>query len=467
MITRSQHRLTPCLSYWIGFFLFANLAFWQPGNPNPGSRLAALAAFVEQGNFHIDAYVTGPVAWTNDWAKAPDGHYYSNKAPGPMILGLPFFVLVDRALIQGLPTRAERDARRRQQLPLYNWVLCALLQVIPFAVLSMRHLRRLQHAISPDALGFAALALLFGNTVSLLMNTYFGHAMTAVWTLAALYALERRAFGWLGFAAGWAALSDYTGLPLFVVLVSGALAMKGNRRERIWPLAKGLLLPAVIWSVYHIQCFGRPWRLALQFQSPQFVDAASYPVWGILEWAPNLHHFLTLLFGPSRGILFTQPWLLIILGVRLKRYFQSRESLLEPLEWLSVMGFVALLLLNSAFNGWHGGETIGPRYLSAIFPCLALLAGQCMDQFHPLFRRLLWWGLSASLLFYILVFSSTLYVPVGQRLWPFLINVWIDRITVSSRAWIRPATLFTAFLIGFVYSGYSCRRLSSPQKKKL
>src|ERR1035437_7141665 len=94
--------------YWIALFVICNVLFPQKGNPNPGSRPAAMAAFCDTRTFAIDAYVSTPLSWTNDWALSSNGHYYSNKAPGPMIIGLPLFWLVDAWVIAGASTASER-----------------------------------------------------------------------------------------------------------------------------------------------------------------------------------------------------------------------------------------------------------------------------------------------------------------------------------------------------------------------
>ena len=109
--------------------------------------------------------VAGTAAWTNDWARTSDGHYYSNKAPGPMLLGWPVFALVDAAVTRGIPDASERDLRRRARLPDYNIVLCLILQILPMAGVTAWALRWLSvHHVEPQALHFSALAMLFGQT---------------------------------------------------------------------------------------------------------------------------------------------------------------------------------------------------------------------------------------------------------------------------------------------------------------
>ena len=131
---RQRDRAFPIL-YWVAAFVALNLILPQPGNENPASRLATMAAMTESHTLHIDDYVKGPLRWTNDWCRAPDGHYYSNKAPGPMLIGYPFFWLLDRLVVQPRGSPVDQILTRQNALPLYNGVLSILLQVLPMAVL--------------------------------------------------------------------------------------------------------------------------------------------------------------------------------------------------------------------------------------------------------------------------------------------------------------------------------------------
>lgn len=59
--------------------------FWQPKEyDNTLSRYLLLAAMVDRGTLSIDAYQHLTIDKSN-W----QGHYYSNKAPGASLLGVP------------------------------------------------------------------------------------------------------------------------------------------------------------------------------------------------------------------------------------------------------------------------------------------------------------------------------------------------------------------------------------------
>ena len=96
------------MRHWLLFFLLVNLVCDMPGGPNVGSRYAAICSMGVDQTFHIDRYRD----MTADWVRTPDGHYYSNKAPGPALLALPFFLAADPWMTLGTDTREEADDRR-------------------------------------------------------------------------------------------------------------------------------------------------------------------------------------------------------------------------------------------------------------------------------------------------------------------------------------------------------------------
>ena len=59
-------------------------------------------------------------------------------------------------------------------------------------------------------------------------------------------------------------------------------------------------------------------------------------------------------------------------------------GLRKELAFLAGACILSLLLMNGAFNGWHGGYAILPRYLIPSFPAWCLLAA-----FAPLKKPML------------------------------------------------------------------------------
>ena len=81
-----------------------------------------------------------------------------------------------------------------------------------------------------------------------------------------------------------------------------------------------------------------------------------------------------------------------------------------------------MLIVNSSFNGWHGGYTIGPRYLIPVIPLLTLAMMKMAGSV-----RAVWMALGAiSLLFNFAAAAvdpqppDSLRDPLGQYLLPRL-----------------------------------------------
>lgn len=119
MITKNFLSLAlspPCvflLLPWAVAFLILNLVNTQDGGPNAVSRFLTLRAMSEEGTFRIDKRIGA----TSDWSMTPAGHYYSNKAPGPMLLGFPAFFVIDQ--VPRLWEKGYRDEHGHRHTPGY------------------------------------------------------------------------------------------------------------------------------------------------------------------------------------------------------------------------------------------------------------------------------------------------------------------------------------------------------------
>src|SRR5262249_4965410 len=153
--------------------------------------------------------------------KAPNGHFYSNKAPGAVMLGLPMFALTD-VLARRYDDR-RRDVQGRLPYPRYVQQLIEMLwlQVVPFMMLVLWLVRRVQ-SVGTDgaAFHFFALAAFLGNTAAIYMNCNFGHGVASILFLAGFYAWYERQYLLTGAFVGFSLCCDYGvafALPFVVV----------------------------------------------------------------------------------------------------------------------------------------------------------------------------------------------------------------------------------------------------------
>jgi hypothetical protein len=396
-------------------FLFLSLLVTQRGGTNAMARMAALRAATDGGTLHIDRYTD----WTIDWALSANGHYYQNKAPGSIFLGLPVFAVTD--LLERHTGADQRDAAGRLPEPGYltHIVLVLTVQLLPFSLLVLLVGRELAaRGVSQTAQHVFALAALFGNTASILMNSYFGHGLAAVLFLAAfLFWLQGR-WALSGWCVSWCCLSEYATLFVLPAFVVASLYRERNVRWMA-PVVLASLPAVALWCWYHTVTFGSPFAIASVYSNSEVIYAVPerHNLWGTFSFLPYPDFVISLLFGRTRGILFTQPWVLALVGcvfcVR-----GNRELVSACL--LAVLSLGGMLWVNGGFGGWHAGWTIGPRYLSPTFPALALLAALLWDRMPRYARVAIWAGLAVSLVFRWLLLPFTVVLPIAP-LWP---SVW-------------------------------------------
>jgi hypothetical protein len=405
-------KLNPVLP-WGALFLVLSLMVTQYGGEHAKARWAALRAITENHSLHIDNYKE----WTIDWARAPSGHYYSNKAPGPIFLALPFFAVTEifsRALNQN-----RLDAQGRMPAPGYfpHIVVMLATQLLPFffLVLWIAHWM-IRNRLPPSSVHFFALAAFFGNTAAFYMNSNFGHGVSAVLFLAAFFCwLEKRSL-LLGLFLSWSLLCDYGvafTLPFFLL----ATFLREPRWQPLWRVALGASPGALAWIWYHYAAFGSPFATANQFTNPEQISTLShnsFHLWGEYSPIPSFEIIGKLLFGPSRGLLFTQPWMLVVLLFPFLRI----PSFPRGTALIATGSLCGLLWMNGGFGGWHGGWSMGPRYLSVAFPALALAVALAWDRFPSWGRSLLWAGLAVALVFRVFVYPFPNMAP-DTNLWAY------------------------------------------------
>jgi hypothetical protein len=394
------HRLRIGYAAWLfGIFCyFLPAATW-----NPVSRFDLTRSIVEQGAFHIDAYVDN----TGDRAHRGD-HWYSDKAPLAAFLALPAYQAyhwmesargkAPAYQVFGKPGESPQrvTVNRSFQRALY---VCSLSTAALAGVgvgLALFEILRRRMSIPAALAGSAATVL--ATPIFPYATSFYGHAIAAAFLTAGLALLDSGVAGetqrpgtgrnptparWRAWAAG-ACLAASIGceylsaIPVVVVLLVFALgsvwgspeprarAVQRCGSELILPVALGALAPAVLIGGYHWACFGAPWRTGYSF----VVDAkfAAGHATGLLGIRlPTLEALWGLSFGRLRGLFYVSPFALA-LAVGLCARARARD-----LTALAAAGaFLALLLVNGSYYMWWGGAAAAPRHLVPVLGLLAL-----------------------------------------------------------------------------------------------
>ncbi len=368
--------------------VFGYAYFYNAYNWNHISRFDAIFSFVErdtpdQLSFRIDHFLLSPLMGRNtgDWARNEEqgAHYYSNKAPGIMLLGVPVYALLytGESLLGAVP---ESQSWTR----INTYLLNTILSVVPAAwaaLLFLRLARRNLGLLDREAMALTLL-LFFGTLVFPYATQLWGHVTAAAFLIAALYFLLGDSNGsaaWSGCFVGMAVLSEYSAaIPLLGML--GLLAI-GGQRSRFAAFVIGGLPAFAVHFIYHRALFGSGFALASFYNNPKFLDAEK--VGGIFAGIETEAIF-GLSFSAHHGLFFFSPFLLLIVPSVLlvvapsgpsqrEREVGPRSGPDSQLLFLSLFTIGGFALMNMSFNGWHGGFCLGPRYLIPSVPFYAVL----------------------------------------------------------------------------------------------
>ena len=358
-------------------------------DPNQNSRLNMVFAVVENGTFQIDTYVANTV----DYAKVGE-HYYSDKAPGAALLGIPFYAVLapvlDTPLLSSVTRRLEshdafastlRDngsgvSAQKVRFAIVQVFLSFLISALPTAALAALLFLWLQ-AVTPMVWPRLVVALGYGLATPAFAyaNAFYGHQLSAFLLFAAFYLLARAPTRigvgrslLVGLLLGYAFVTEYP-VALMVVPI-GLYALHGCwQRRQLAPLfwlAAGGLVVAAGWMWYNMTIFGGPLELGYS-RSELWTDQHHTGFMSLTM--PTLDAAWGITFSPFRGLFLLSPWLLLALPGFVMWWQVHR---LRAEWWLALSITAAIFLFNAASSMWWGGFAVGPRYLLPMLPFFAL-----------------------------------------------------------------------------------------------
>jgi len=315
------------------------------------------------------------------------GRLHPNKAPGGALVAVPAY-----ALIHLVERVAGLDPDDWWTMTVNAWLtsvlslgLLSALGSVLFFLLSLDLTRGAVRASLATTLTFS-----FGTMYFAYAGSLYEHNVITVSLLGALWFLSRagKAFhpdpsaggkrGWrdgpavnlalAGACAGYAAITNYVMAVMVVFLGAYALPIVQRRRHLAW-FASGLTLPFLAICAYNFAAFGMPFTTNYSFMNPIFRASrqAAFGIFGL----PDPEALFSLLAAPFRGLFVTSPFLLLgIPGL----VVLHRDPERRPFVWLAVATGSFFLLFVSTMNEWHGGWSVGPRYLAPAIPFLAMPA---------------------------------------------------------------------------------------------
>lgn len=333
-------------------------------SPNELSRWAAVVSLVDRGRLSFDPEVFALLGPRFEDVAEREGRLYPNKAPGAGVAAIPGY-LAARPLV-GPPSRASL----RPALAAMRWSA----STVPVLLLAGFFTAALRAAgAGRGDVPSALLSLLFGTPVLAYGLLLFGHALVALglfgaWALLFLPGRAESAGrdAAAGFLLGLAVLSDYPALAPAAILSLAALPGPRPLRRAL-AIGLGALPPALLFFGYNAAAFGGPFSLPVSFERyGTFRALREHGAWGI-GW-PSPANLLRLLLDPSKGLLVLSPVLLAALAAT-----PAAVRRLGPRAGATLLAVPAsLLVLYSGFPDWHGGFTVGARYVVPAIPFLLL-----------------------------------------------------------------------------------------------
>ena len=346
--------------------------FFRCGGWNQNARYDAIFAFVEPGTsdyhtFHIDRFVANPKAGltnTGDWAYY-NGHFYSNKAPGTTLIGIPIYTVIFHfEQLLGI-------SWNHPYIEILNaYLLNFFLSIIPaaFGIVFFYKLMLLYGNSSVRAASLS-LILAFATFVFPYSTSLWGHVTAMSFIIFSLYCIEKKDSALLFFAglfAGLATLTDY--LAILPTLFLGILVLWRDKRKLLFYIAGGIP-SAIILLLYNNHCFGSPFAMSSSYSAPGFINPEKFlGLFGL----PDLRIIFELTFGLRRGIFLAAPILLFAIPALyflVKQKKEMKQSIL-----IACCTVISFILVNASFNGWHGGHSIFSRYQIVALPFWILIA---------------------------------------------------------------------------------------------
>lgn len=394
-----------CALFLLLWFSFSYVHQFRFDGPTAVSRLDLLHSLVVHGTVRIDAYHRN----TPDKARH-DGHYYSDKAPGTVVLALaPFSFAVAGLGLLDIPL----DSKTGWLIS--SWTACAGSIAVVAALGGVALFCWIRRWVDAGPALLTTLALFLGAAPLPYSTMMFSHALVIGLLAIAIWALDRqqgvflvrehpassglinerrlgigrwmldvfrcgrefvRANRWdlgAGLACGWALASEYSAGLIVAGLLIWLLTTGGRRTV---PFCLAAVPPLLLIPAYNWACFGDLFTLPYSVQAsfPQMKEGLY-----AIKW-PDAETALKLLLSPARGLLFWTPFLVMAffgypaLATRSLRWF-----------WLAYAApLVHVIVISGRTWDWTAGPTLGPRLLAPILPLLALPCALGVKRFPKL-----------------------------------------------------------------------------------
>lgn len=383
----------------VALLFFCHIYFSQMypnfNGTNEYSRLLLVSAIVDDGSIQIDHAITR-------WGDCEDksyynGHYYSDKAIGVALLGVPIYFLARLIPVHWPPN-------------LLIFLLRTICITLP-SLLFLKPLGRFWQTINPDPAVVARciLVFLFGTIAFTYSMQFIAQQLVGALLFLSFYLIWSKPTPSrlliAGAFSGMAVLSEYP--ALFAVAILAVYAAVKLRGRSLWFVAGTLPFAALLLG-YNFMIFGTPFDVTYRHMAGQAqVAEHAKGLIGLGLLQPEAIYGQ--LFSSRRGLFFYSPVLLMALP---GFYFFARIARWKAEAWLFAALSLCYLLVYSSAAPWDFGWVLGPRFLTPALPFLMTAVFVAMS--HPWFS-----GGVGRFLMLLLSLVSIMMVTVGTITFPF------------------------------------------------
>ena len=362
--------------------------FFSQQDANTNSRLALVKAIVIEKRLEIDSYHDSTLDTIDK--SYYNGHYYSDKAIGASLVGVPFYYLILKISIWLGVTLTTQVFK---QLLTFFAISLISAFLAPALYLFVKHV---SHSARYGLL--VALAICLGTPLYTYSATYYSHTLTGLFLFAAFYIWFRaRTVGAIslaktslsGFLLGYAFISEYPSALIAAAL--GLYILYIIHEQKKWTdwmiyisLMAGAVIPLSLMMIYNYSIFKNPLSTGYLHLSDEFFRTAQATGFMGIGW-PNLKALFYMTFHTTMGIFWQSPILLLafvgwVVMARTPRYRPE-----------AIFSFGAILLYFVIFSGyfaWWGGLAFTPRFIIPALPFfgipLAFLSDKARKTAFPL-----------------------------------------------------------------------------------
>jgi hypothetical protein len=314
--------------------------------------------------------------------------YFSDKAPLPTLLTIPFYELSDAIGISKWGySQKEYDGAPDWYLRLSTIIFIGsvITSCIPFVLLVLISFKISGHYRFKPTLIILAF---FGSFLFVFNGTFFNHLIASLFLVLSVYYLKNNPKAWLsGIFAGMAFLCEYTfGLLFLLIPVYQLVRLKKEAIKPVLQFGLGLLPAAIIMGWYNYYTTGNVFEFIFYYTDYEEFSKGIKQNYGFNY--PTIDAILGLLISPYMGVLIYCPAIIYLLvGLKRKGEFSIRRN---PVLLIAL----AFFILVSSYFIWWGGYSWGPRYLLAIAGLLAVYSSTVFDQFKSKWLIVLVLGIS-------------------------------------------------------------------------